>query len=172
MAIDTPIRIVVLVGVLVAAAGAAFALLVLGHSKSAAKTPLAPVVTHQPKTPVHTTVPQHAKPKPATPHLLEGLPAPIAHALKVHPLVVVALYQPHTGDSVSVTEARAGAAQAHTSFIALNVLKARDAGPIAGLTGSLADPGIVVVRRPGTVVRRLDGYQDRQVVAQAAHDAR
>jgi hypothetical protein len=29
-----------------------------------------------------------------------------------------------------------------------------------------------VVRRPGVVVRELDGYQDRQVVAQAAHDAR
>ena len=171
MTIDTPIRIVVLIGVLVAAAAAAFALLVLGHSKTAAKTPQTPVVTHHAKTPVHTTAP-HAKPKPAGPHLLEGLPAPIARALKSHPFVVVALYQPQTGDSASVAEARAGAAQAHIPFITLNVLKDRDAGPIAGLTGSLADPGIVVVRRPGTVVRRLDGYQDRQVVAQAAHDAR
>ena len=57
-------------------------------------------------------------------------------------------------------------------FIALDVLRGRDAGSIAGLTGSLADPSIVIVRRPGTVVRRLDGHQDRQVVAQAAHDAR
>lgn len=168
MSIDTPIRIVLLVGVLVAAAATAFALLVLGHSRTAAKTRETPVVA-----PHHTKpTPQHAKPKHAAPHLLAGLPAPIARTLAHHRVVVVALYERRTGDAVAVAEARAGAAQARMPFIALDVLRGRDAGSIAGLTGSLADPSIVIVRRPGTVVRRLDGHQDRQVVAQAAHDAR
>jgi len=34
------------------------------------------------------------------------------------------------------------------------------------------DPAVIVVRRPGIVVKRLEGFHDRQVVAQAAHDAR
>src|SRR3954447_17622115 len=184
MSIDVPTRIVVLVGALMATAAAAFALLVLGHSRTA--TPQTPVVpAHHAKTPVKAPTPTTAKPKPAAPKLLSGLPVPIAHplaphrgplvpahALAHHRVVVVALYEHGTGDSATVAEARAGAAQAQTPFIALDVLKDRDAGLVAGLTGSLADPGIVVVRRPGKIVRRLDGHQDRQVVAQAAHDAR
>jgi hypothetical protein len=171
MSIDVPTRIVVLVGALMATAAAAFALLVLGHSRTA--TPQTPVVpAHHAKTPVKAPTPTTAKPKPAAPKLLSGLPVPIARALAHHRVVVVALYEHGTGDSANVAEARAGAAQAQTPFIALDVLKDRDAGLVAGLTGSLADPGIVVVRRPGKIVRRLDGHQDRQVVAQAAHDAR
>jgi hypothetical protein len=173
MSIDTPSRIVVLIGILVAAAAAAFALLLLGHSRAATKAPQTPAVaTHHAKTTPQPTSRPPAKPKPAAPILLEGLPVPIARALAHHPVVVVALYEHRTGDAVAVAEARAGAAQARTPFIALDVLRERDAGSIAGLTGSLADPGIVIVRRPGKIVRRLDGHQDRQVVAQAAHDAR
>jgi hypothetical protein len=169
MSIDAPTRIVVLVAVLLAAAAAAFALLVLGHSKSANTT--APPVTpiHHVKKPVTTPTPT---PQPATPTLLPGLPKPIAYALAHNPVVVVGLYEHRTGDGGALNEARAGAALAHTKFLALDVLQARYAGPIAGFTGSLADPGVVVIRRPGLVVRRLDGYHDRTVVAQAAHDAR
>jgi hypothetical protein len=87
-------------------------------------------------------------------------------------VVVVGLYEHRTGDGGALSEARAGAALAHTTFLALDVLQARYAGPIAGFTGSLADPGVVIIRRPGKVVHRLDGYHDRTVVAQAAHDAR
>jgi hypothetical protein len=171
MSIDAPTRIVVLVAVLLAAAAAAFALLMLGHSKAADKTatPVTPI-HHVVKKPVTPATP--AKPQPTTPKLLPGLPKPIAYALAHNPVVVVALYEHRTGDGGALNEARAGAALAHTRFLALDVLQARYAGSIADFTGSLADPGVVVIRRPGTIVRRLDGYHDRTVVAQAAHDAR
>jgi hypothetical protein len=170
MSIDAPTRVVVLVAVLLAAAAAAFALLVLGHSKAANKTSTPPTpIHHVAKKPVTPATP--AKPQATTPTLLPGLPKPIAYALAHHPVVVVALYEHRTGDGGALNEARAGASLAHTDFLALDVLQARYAGPIAGFTGSLADPGVVVIRRPGLVVRRLDGYNDRTVVAQAAHDA-
>jgi hypothetical protein len=171
MSIDAPTRVVVLVAVLLAAAAAAFALLVLGHSKSSPST--APPVTpiHHPVTKAVTPKTTPATPQVTTPKLLPGLPKPVAYALAHHPVVVVGLYEHRTGDGGALNEARAGAALAHTNFLALDVLQARYAGPIAGFTGSLADPGVVVIRRPGLVVRRLDGYHDRTVVAQAAHDA-
>jgi hypothetical protein len=171
MSIDVPTRIVMLVGVLMAAAAAAVALLILGHSRTATPSPPSTAARHT-TTPSKPQAPVTAKPKPAAPQLLAGLPVPIARALAHHPVVVVALYGRGSGDSVTVSEARAGAAQAHMPFIAIDVLKDRDAGAIAGLTGSVAEPSIIVVRRPGRVVRRLDGPQDRQVVGQAAHDAR
>jgi hypothetical protein len=168
MSIDVPARIVVLVAVLMAAAAAAFALLVVGHSKS---SPTAALPVHHAVTKPAPRTPA-TKPHPTTPKLLPGLPKPIAYALARHPVVVVGLFEHRTGDGAALAEARAGAALAHINFVGLDLLRARYAGPIAGFTGSLADPAVVVIRRPGKIVRRLDGYNDRTVVAQAAHDAR
>lgn len=172
MSIDAPTRIVVLLAVLLACGAAAVALLVVGHSRSTphAAPAAAKVATHRASTITHRAATTPAK--PAKPTLLPGLPKPIAYALARHPVVVVGLYEHRTGDSTALAEARAGAALAHTTFISLDVLLPRYAGSIADFTGSLAEPGIVVVRRPGRIVSRLDGYQDRQVVFQAAHDAR
>jgi hypothetical protein len=170
MSTDVPIRIVALVAVLLAAAAAAFALLVLGHSRAkpgapaASKTPVA-------KTPAAKPPAVHQK-APAAPRLTPGLPAPIAFALTRHPAVVVALYGRGAADRGAVAEARAGASLAHVNFIALDVMKRRYADAMAAFAGSLAEPAVIVVRRPGTIVRRFDGVQDRQVVAQAAHDVR
>ena len=49
------------------------------------------------------------------------------------------------------------------------------AGILTGLLpggGLLPDPGVLVYRAPGTVAFRLDGFQDRDAVAQAATNAK
>jgi hypothetical protein len=112
-----------------------------------------------------------AKPRPVV-RLLSGLPAPIRYALMRHRIVVVSLHGNGVVDASAAAEARAGAALAHTSLVSLDIRRDRWAGPIADFNGSAADPSVLVVRRPGVVVRRFDAYQDRQVIAQAAHDAR
>lgn len=175
MSIETPIiRIAALVAVLIALGAAMFALLALGHSHSNSATPAIPV--HHPATAKHvaTSPPSvvRVKPKPVRPVLLPGLPAPIAYALNRHPVAVIALYEHGADDGASLAEARAGASLAHTTFVALDVLRRRNAGTVASFTGNLAVPAVIVVRRPGVIVKHLAGYQDRQVVAQAAHDGR
>jgi hypothetical protein len=112
-----------------------------------------------------------ARPKPVV-KLLPSLPAPIRYALLRHRTAVVTLHGAGGVDAAAAAEARAGASLAHTAFVSLDVRKDRWAGPIADFNSSAADPAVLVVRRPGVVVRQLDGYQDRQIVAQAAHDAR
>ncbi len=174
MSIETPIvRIAVLVAVLIASAAAMVAVLALNHSHSSspATIPLASVNHSAAKPrPVAVTPTKVVQPKPAAPRLLPGLPGPIAYALARHPVAIIGLYEHGANDSAALTEARAGAALAHTTFIALDVLRPRYAGAIAGFTGSLAVPAVIVVRRPGVIVKQLTGYEDRQVVAQAAHD--
>lgn len=170
MSIDLPARVVVLVAVLLVTAAAAFALLVLGHGKSASPS-ATPTPTHVVR-PTHPAAhaPNLVVPvRPATPKLTPGLPAPIAYVLARHPAVVVAVFAHAKSDRDAVTEARAGAAMAHTPFLALDVTKQKYAEPMASFGGSVSEPTVFVVRRPGTIVRMLQGLQDRQVVAQAAH---
>lgn len=189
MTFSGPIRTFVLVGVL-ALAGLAVAVFNLNrmHSSSSSATSTATVTaqtatTHAASTtsaPTSTTaskppaVAQAAKPKPVKPHvqLLPGLPPQVARALRSHETVVVTLYAGGGPDPTALTEARAGARDAHTHFLALNVLRARNASQIAAFAGGLTEPSTLVVRRPGKIVTQLDGVQDRQVVAQAAADAR
>jgi hypothetical protein len=104
--------------------------------------------------------------------LVPGLPGPIRYALLRHRSVVVAIHGRGGFDAVAAEEARAGASLAHTSFVSLDVRKPRYATPIAAFADTISDPAVIVVRRPGIVVKRLEGFHDRQVVAQAAHDAR
>ena len=37
--------------------------------------------------------------------------------------------------------------------------------------GLLSDPGVLVYRKPGTLAVRIDGFADRDTVAQAADNA-
>jgi hypothetical protein len=182
MTISNPLRVLALVGVL-AVLGLGIALLNISRSHSSSAPAATTAVTHAAVTttaataaakPAAATPPAAAPAKPVKPavQLLPGLPAPVANALRKHRTVVVALYAHGAGDSAALTEVRAGAADAHTNFVGLDVLKARQAAAIAGFADGLAAPATLVVSRPGTIVKRLDGYQDRQVVAQAAADAR
>lgn len=160
-------RLVLLVGlVFVALAGGVFFLMTANHARTASPTaPTTPAAT--PGTPAKTP----AK-TPAAPKLNPDLPAPIAYALARRHSVVVAVYGHSVGDGAAIAEARAGAAMAHTKFLALDMTKQKYAEAIASFGGTLSEPTVFVVKRPGTIVRKLEGFQDRQVVAQAAHDVR
>jgi len=156
---------------------AAFKLLVLSHKSQA--SPPAPVV-HHPVTAVHRrTVPadkaathvHHAKPSAPKIHLDPSLPVPLRLALLQSRVVVAVLYAPDApGDAAAVSEAREGAHDAHVGFAMLDVLNEATARALAQEVDGVSDPTVLVVRRPGTVAMRLDGYVDADVVAQAAAD--
>lgn len=101
-----------------------------------------------------------------------GLPSAIDAAFRKHAIVVVSVFDPQSStDAISYSEAKAGAADARVGFVAVSLL---DSPLAAALTSSLPGggllpaPGVLVYRRPGTLVQRIDGFADRDVVAQAA----
>jgi len=116
-----------------------------------------------------------AKPKPKLKPkvvLLPGLPAPVARQLMTRKVVVVTLYTATaTLDRSAVSQARSGAAKVGAGFAALNVIDERRARSLEGFIGTTSSPVVLVVRRPGKIVKRLDGYTDSEIVAQAAHNA-
>ena len=110
-----------------------------------------------------------AKPKPVGLANPERLPLPIARALARHPVVVVALYSPEAKvDRISLGEARAGAKRARVGFVPLNVLDRRASEALTRKLGVLSAPAFFLYKRPGTLVMRVDGFADRDLVAQAA----
>ena len=110
---------------------------------------------------------------PAAPKVAaNGLPASIDALFKKHAIVVVSVFDPESStDAISYAEAKAGAADAGVGFVGVSLL---DSPLAAALTtalpggGLLPSPGVLIYRRPGTLVQRLDGFTDRDVVAQAA----
>jgi hypothetical protein len=126
---------------------------------------------------VAKTKPHHAA-KPAKFHgnpVYAQLPQALQWELAHHKVVVVSLYNPASDtDAISVAEAHAGAVAAGAGFLLVNVLDNRVAGILTGLRqdGSLLpDPGVLVYRAPGDVAIELDGFNDRDAVAQAAKNA-
>ena len=116
-----------------------------------------------------------AKAKPRTAKALEladRLPAPIRRALAADNVVVVALYDPRAKtEGTAMREARAGAEQAGSSFVRVDVRK-DDVASLNALYGVQQDPAVLVLRPPaGSLVVRLDGFADRETVAQAALNA-
>jgi hypothetical protein len=102
-----------------------------------------------------------------------GLPAVVNQALLTHAVVVVSLYDPQAlVDAASLGEAQAGAKLANAGFVPLNVLTEAEAQPLAKKLGVLPDPALLVFRRPGDLVFRVNGFADRATVAQAAANAR
>lgn len=102
-----------------------------------------------------------------------GLPLVLARALAKHPITVVALYDPAAAiDEMALAEARAGAASAKTGFLALNIRNEPHVRPLAQLLGVLRTPSVLVYERPNTLFVRLDGFSDRETIAQAAANAR
>jgi len=153
----------------------AFQLLFLSPHNQA-RPPL--VIVHHKAIVHHRSSPTHkapAKPikrvRPSAPklHLDLTLPAPLRKALLHSRVVVAVLYAPDApGDADAVTEARAGAKAAHVGFTMLNVRNEAIARALARQVAGASDPAVLVVRRPGTVALKLDGYVDAAVVAQAA----
>ena len=199
LTLSPPVRIAALVGVAAALAlGAMFMLMgrsgsepaaapvhiihhpfgpgVKTHAKSAAKT--APVVHAKTaakaaakRAPVVHRAPE--RPAAEVAALAAGLPLSLARALAQHSIVVVELTNPQSEvDGIAFAEARAGAAAAGVGFVPLNVLSQADVGKLTERFGQvLPDPGLLVYRRPSNLVIRIDGFVDKDTVAQAAHNA-
>jgi hypothetical protein len=127
-----------------------------------------------------TAAPTHAKAAAAhhAPRgnlVYEDLPKQLQWQLARHNIVVVSLYNPHADvDAISVAEAHAGAADTKAGFLLVNVLDDKIAGLLTGLLpggGLLPDPGVLIYRAPGDIMVRLDGFADRDSVAQAVANA-
>jgi hypothetical protein len=105
--------------------------------------------------------------------LAAGLPVRLARALGQSRVVVVSLTNPQAEvDGIAFAEARAGAALAHVGFVPLDVLSQADVGKLTEKFGQvLPDPGLLVYTRPATLAVRIDGFVDKETVAQAAQNA-
>jgi hypothetical protein len=115
------------------------------------------------------------KPKPVAPKPVaaNGLPAVLNDALRAHRVVVVSIFDPESQtDAISYAEARAGAGDVSSAgFVGVSVLDDSVAGPLTAVLpggGLLPVPGLLIFRRPGTLVERVDGFADRDSVAQLA----
>jgi len=137
-----------------------------------------PVITStvRPKATVTTTTPAVATTAPKTTAVpavaADGLPMAIASALRAHKIVVVSVFDPESQtDAIAYAEAKAGASEAGAAFVGLSVLDSVAAGALTTQLpggGLLPSPGVLIYRSPDTLVYRLDGFADRDTVAQAA----
>jgi hypothetical protein len=186
MTVSRPIKIFALVAVIAAVGGAS--MLALKPKQAAAP----PVVVSKPATVAtapHRTARTAVTAKPAAPahraakhavnHAVKapavaknGLPTVIDQAFRSHRIVVVSVFDPQSAtDAISYNEARAGASDARVGFVGISLL---DSPLSAALTsampggGLLPAPGVLIYRRPGVLVERIDGFTDKDVVAQAA----
>jgi hypothetical protein len=201
LTVSPQIRILALVGLLAALGLGASMFVFGGHSSktettAAVTTATATTPAHEHTTPAkpatHATKPQtaakqhrhvvkpkvKAKPKPTAFRgnpVYAQLPQPLQWQLAHHKVVVVSLYNPRADvDAISVAEAHAGAVDAGAGFLLVDVLDNKVAGILTALLpggGLLPDPGVLVYKAPGDVVIRLDGFNDRATVAQAATNA-
>lgn len=189
--ISPPVRIFALVAVLAAVGGLLFMLTAGGAPEqepvapapapAAAKPAPAKAAAPAPAKPAKAAPAKAAAPKPARtpaaapknpPLPASGFPPAVDAALRTHEVVVVSLYVPDARvDALATDEARAGAALGGAGFVALNVLEEKTAKPLLAKLGTLEDPSLLVVKRPGEVALRLSGFVDRDTVAQAAANA-
>jgi hypothetical protein len=194
LTVSRPVQIFALVAVIAAAGGGAMLMMKPKHAAAppivvtkAAATPAtttaasasSSTTTPKPVATRHTAAPAVANPTtapvakvPAKVTGANGLPLTIDKALRTHRIVVVSLFDPESStDAISFAEAKAGAADAKVGFVGVSLL---DNPVAAALTSALPGgallpaPGVLVYRRPGMLVQRIDGFVDRDVVAQAA----
>jgi hypothetical protein len=185
---------VILPIVLVAVLATAIGLFTLSRSSgssgssSASLTPLLHRPARPPASPVHTAKPRTAvkpantakakpkqvEPKPAKPKikLNPGLPPVLAAALRSSPVAVVSLVTPDSDvDGIATKEAAAGARAAGAAFVTVDVTNEKRARPFAVKLGVVEAPTVLVYKRPGELVVRLNGFADLDTVAQAADNA-
>lgn len=173
-------------GVLVLGAGG---FLMLGHGSASSAAPV-----HQ-ITPLHHVQKHTSKAKAALapPKLamktanaarrqavVNGVPTPLANALKQHSVVVLALVSPAaTVDQLALAEAKAGAAAAKAAFVTINVSNNAQVAALSALVGPSANPqnrlldapAVLVFQQPHSLFVRLNGYVDAATVSQAAVNA-
>jgi hypothetical protein len=141
--------------------------------KAAAPSSAASVAKPRPK----PAVAPKSKAPPRTQVLVatNGLPVAIMRALASHDVVVVSLYGGGWKiDPMARDEAAAGAHAAGAGFVALDVTTAGRAAEALMLKYDTVfhAPAVLVFRRGGELALQLDGFRDRDTVAQAATNAR
>jgi len=102
-----------------------------------------------------------------------GLPRTVARALAERPVAVVALTSHEDQiDQMAAAEARAGAALAGASYVAVSVDTDGAAATLTRVLGALPSaPASLVYERPGTLYTTLVGFNDRTTIQQAAATA-
>jgi hypothetical protein len=147
--------------------------------KVAAKAKAAAAAKQAAATPAAKPAKAKAPAKPAAKPVARGvasngLPMQIMVALRSHNVVVVSLWG--TGgkiDEMSRDEAGAGAAAVGAGFVPLNVIeRGREAEALTLKLGViLRAPGVLLFTSGGKLANTLDGFRDRETVAQAALNA-
>jgi len=113
----------------------------------------------------------HPAATPTVPTVDSDLPSNVTSALGAGKVVVVALYAPNVQlDSLALEEAQAGAVTADATFTSVDVTST-DVNPLAARYSVLHDPSVLVLKPSGDLVVTLDGFADKQTVAQAAASA-
>ena len=151
-------------------------------SDSSATPPATHPVVAKPAAP-HATAKTHAKAHhattPAKPKhqattlggFSDKLPLAIRRALAADQVVVVALYDPRAKiDGTALAEAREGANLAGSAFVPVDV-RTHGVDSLNASYGAVQDPAVLVLRPPDKLVVRIDGFADRDTVAQAAVNA-
>jgi hypothetical protein len=144
------------------------------------KKPAAATAAPKAKAPTKVVAKAPVKPKAHVPAVIGGMPSALALALRSHSVVVVSLYTPDSSvDAMATDEARHGAGVAHVGFVAFNVADEKVVSPLTSLlTGAptpadrvLDGPATLVFVRPNSLFVRLNGFADRDTIAQAAINA-
>jgi hypothetical protein len=102
-----------------------------------------------------------------------GLPGPVANAFAGHAVVVVTLYARSSSvDETTEAEAEAGALLAGAGFVPIDVTREGASGALVEAAGVLTPPVTLVYAQPEfKLAARLDGFADKETVAQAARNA-
>jgi hypothetical protein len=185
--ISLPVRIFAILIVLTAAAGM-LAMRTLSPSVDESAPIPQPVKRVQPSTPAkaapkpaktaasatNAPKPAKAKPKPVLNPVVPptGFPLAVDKALREHAVVVVSLVLPGARvDELAAAEAAAGAKLSGAGFLALNVLNEGVARKLLTKLDTAKDSSLLVLKRSGEVALELNGFVDRETVAQAAANA-
>jgi hypothetical protein len=97
---------------------------------------------------------------------------PLERKLAKNPVVVVVVYSPDAPvDALATQEARAGAEAAGVGFLAIDISKEKAAESLSDLYDAREAPALLVFQRGPKIATQIDGFADRETVAQAAVNA-
>jgi hypothetical protein len=181
--LSPPVRLFALVAALAAVGGMLFVFTAGRGSAAEADLALPPVAAAAAK-PANapavdkTAAPRAAAPAKAAPKKVvpklppTGFPLAVDRALANHKVVVVSLVVPGSPiDELAAGEAKAGAKLGGAGYLALNVLNERVAQALLTKLDGPKEPSVLVFRHTGEVALALEGFVDRETVAQAAANA-
>jgi hypothetical protein len=119
--------------------------------------------------------PKAPKPTPVSIAFRAGLPKAVARSFASHSTVAVSVFSSDSDvDRLTLKEAAAGARIAGVGFVPVDVSRKQDARALRLLTakvGVVDTPALLVFTRGGKLAHQLEGFADRQIVAQASANA-